>query len=88
MDENKLHNVIMEKREKLTVSGVKDLGVYNEELVELLTVMGFMTVKGENLHINKFDTQDGELKVEGTIYSVDYGEEKTAKGSFWSGLFK
>ena len=88
MEENRLHNVIMEKRERLTVSGVKDLGVYNEDLVELSTVMGFMTVKGENLHINKFDTQDGELKVEGTFYSVDYGEEKTAKGSFWSGLFK
>lgn len=88
MEENRIHNVILEKREKLTISGVKDLGIYNEDYIELSTVMGYMTVKGENLHINKFNTEDGELKVDGTVFSVDYGEEKTQKGSFWSGLFK
>lgn len=88
MEENRIHNVILEKREKLTISGVKDLGIYNEDYIELSTVMGFMTVKGENLHINKFNTEDGELKVDGTVFSVDYGEEKAQKSSFWSGLFK
>ena len=62
MEENKLHNIIMEKREKLSISGVKDIGIYNEEIVELSTVMGELVVKGSNMHINKFNTEDGELK--------------------------
>ena len=55
MEENKLHNIIMEKREKVSVSGVKDIGVYNEESVELTTVMGDLVIKGSNMHINKFN---------------------------------
>ena len=88
MEENKLHNIIMEKRERLSISGVKDIGIYNEELVELSTVMGELVVKGNNMHINKFNTEDGELKIEGSISSVSYEDEKMSKGSFWSGLFK
>ena len=76
MEENKLHNIIMEKREKLSISGVKDIGIYNEEIVELSTVMGELVVKGSNMHINKFNTDDGELKIEGNINSVAYEEEK------------
>ena len=88
MEENKLHNIIMEKREKLSISGVKDIGIYNEEIVELSTVMGELVVKGSNMHINKFNTDDGELKIEGNINSVAYEEEKMCKGGFWSGIFR
>lgn len=88
MEENKVHNIILEKREKLLISGVKDIGVYNEELVELSTVMGEMLVRGSNMHINKFNTADGELIIDGMIDSIAYEEEKENRGSFWSGLFK
>ncbi len=88
MEENKLHNIILEKREKLLISGVKDIGVYNEELVELSTVMGELVVKGSNMHINKFNTADGELIIDGNIDSVAYREETNGRGGFWSGLFK
>ena len=88
MEENKVHNIILEKREKLLISGVKDIGVYNEELVELSTVMGELVVKGSNMHINKFNTADGELIIDGSIDSGAYEEEKEGRGGFWSGLFK
>ena len=83
MEENRLHNIILEKREKLMISGVKDIGIYNETVVELSTVMGEMIVKG-----NKFNTSDGELIIDGTIDSVVYEEETEHRGGFWSGLFK
>ena len=88
MEENRLHNIILEKREKLMISGVKDIGIYNETVVELSTVMGEMIVKGNNMHINKFNTSDGELIIDGTIDSVVYEEETEHRGGFWSGLFK
>ena len=88
MEEIKLHNVIMEKREKLTVGGVKDIGIYNEEVVELSTVMGDMKIEGKKLHINKFNVEDGELKIEGEISAVIYEEIRENKGGFFSGLFR
>ena len=88
MEENKLHNVIMEKREKISISGVRDIGVYNEEVVGLSTVMGELVVKGYGMHINKFNIEDGELIIYGNIDSFAYEEEKNTKGGFWSGLFK
>ena len=88
MEENKLHNIIMEKREKLSISGVKDIGIYNEDSVELTTVMGELGVKGNNMHINKFNIEDGELVIYGSIDSVVYADETERKSGFWSGLFK
>lgn len=37
---NLVHNVILEGREKLSVSGVKDVDSFDESIVELYTEMG------------------------------------------------
>ena len=88
LEENKLHNIIMENRNRLSVSGVKDVGAFNEEMIQLSTSMGELIVKGYNLHINKLNIDDGELKIDGEIASLVYEESKGEKESFLSRLFK
>lgn len=90
-EDNKIkfpHNVFLEDRKKLTVSGVSDIGSFDEQTVVAYTDMGEMTVRGEGLHINKMSVDSGELTVEGEISAVIYSEtEKPREGGFFTRLF-
>lgn len=45
-----VHNLMMENREKLTVSGVIDVDSFCEDTIVLYTDMGTLTIKGSDLH--------------------------------------
>lgn len=81
------HNLILEERKKLTVSGVMDVDSFDEETVVAFTDLGELTIKGSNLHINKINVESGDLAVEGLIHSISYSEERKTTG-FFSKLFK
>lgn len=74
-----IHNIIMENRESLSMSGIKKVENFDEQIIVLLTEMGELTIKGENLHISKMDVDTGDLKVTGNIYGLIYNE--TSKGT-------
>mgnify|MGYP005779979847 CR=1 FL=1 len=59
------HNVILEDRHRLSISGVQDIDSYDEQSVIAFTELGELTIKGFDLHINKIDVQTGELDLEG-----------------------
>ena len=73
MSEN-VHNIIMENRKKLTVSGVTDVDRFDENTVLLYTNMGELTVKGNDLHVNELSVTNGEMNIEGEIDAVIYGD--------------
>ena len=84
-----IHNVIMENRGKLTVSGVEDVESFNEESVVLSTIQGMLTIDGSGLHINKLNVQTGELTVEGEISGLVYHNDGYSKNTgFFSRIFK
>lgn len=84
------HSLTMENREKLCISGVEDVDSFNDTVVVLQTNMGLLTIKGEDLHINKLNVENGELLVEGGIDSCEYSDNDISKreGSFFSRLFR
>lgn len=82
---NAVHNVILEGREKLSVSGVGDVDSFDESMVEIYTEMGMMEVKGADLHISKLNLESGEFTVEGRVDSVVYADKAEQKEK--SGLF-
>lgn len=84
------HTVIMEGRERLSVSGVEDVESFDEETIVLYTSKGMLIVKGQNLHIEKLSLDGGDLSVEGYVDSLRYEEESGRKGgeSLISRLFK
>ena len=82
------HNLILEDRKHLTVSGVSDIDNFDEETVVIYTQMGELTVKGSDLHINALNIDTGELTVEGNMYSFIYSDVDKSKGSFFSKIFK
>jgi len=82
------HNVIMEGRKNLTITGVMDIDSFDEETVIVFTEMGELTVRGINLHINKIDVDTGDLLMEGEIDSMVYSDNQPQKGGFFSRLFR
>ena len=58
------HNVIMEDRHTLTVSGISDVDSFDEQTVIVFTDMGELTVKGEGLHINRLSLEVGEIMID------------------------
>ena len=90
MDENinTVQNVIIESRKKLNISGVKDVSSFDDETILLDTVFGKMTVKGEGLHIESFNTVTGDIVANGKIYAVVYMSDVKNSGGFFSRLFR
>ena len=51
------HSVILEGREKLTISGVTDVHSFDEEQVLLETVRGMLVVRGQGLHVERLQLE-------------------------------
>lgn len=87
---NVIQNLVLENREKLSISGVLDVLSFDDQVVIVETELGLLTVKGENLRINKLSIDTSEVIVEGEIYNLIYSEndlDKKTTGIF-SKIFK
>jgi sporulation protein YabP len=87
----KVQNIIMENREKVSVSGVLDVESFNDECVVIETELGVLIIKGEDLHINRLNIDNSELNIEGGIISCEYNDRMGGKSSgsgFFGRLFK
>ncbi len=73
---------------KLNISGVKDVTSFDDETVLLDTVLGKMTVKGEGLRIESFNTETGDLSAVGKIHAVVYMSDAKVSGGFLSRIFR
>lgn len=95
IDERKINtgliqNLILENRGKLSVSGVIDVLSFDDLVIIMETELGLLTVKGENLKINKLSIDTSEVILEGEINTLSYSDkdfEKT-KSSLISKIFK
>lgn len=81
-----LHHLILENKEKLTISGVTDVDTFDEGKIVLFTEDDTLVVEGEDLHIQKLDVANGELAIDGNIYALQYTGNMADKGS--KGFFK
>lgn len=87
----KIQNIIIENREKISVSGIIDVESFNDECVIVDTELGVLVIRGEDLHISKLSIDNSELNIEGEIVSCEYNEKENTKsrgGSFLSRMFK
>ena len=76
------HNLILEDRRLLTITGVADIDSFDEQTVVLFTDVGELTVKGANLHINKLSVETGEVSIEGEVGLLAYADGRRGKLAF------
>ena len=88
---NVIQNIVLENREKLNITGVLDVLSFDDQIVILETELGLLTVKGENIRINKLSLDTSEVIVDGEISSLTYSQkaqEKNGGTSLLSKIFK
>lgn len=90
LNTNVIQNLILENREKLNVSGVLDVLSFDDQIIIIETELGLLTVKGDNLRINKLSTDTEEVIVEGNIFNLAYSERNNSgkDSSIFSKIFK
>lgn len=71
----KPHNLILQNRKELSLSGVTDVDRFDEKTILLYTQLGELTVRGRDLHVNAVSVESGEMSIEGDIWSLTYGEK-------------
>ena len=78
-----MHNLILENRKKLSVSGIEEVESFNEEEIILRTCEdGVLVIKGEDLHINKLSVDTGDVNIAGEVSAMDYIDRSPkSKGS-------
>lgn len=83
-------NIVLENREKLSITGVNDVLSFDDLIVILETQLGLLTVKGENLRINKLSIDNEEVIIEGNINCIMYSDKnsETKNTSFLGKIFK
>ncbi|HJJ12802.1 MAG TPA: sporulation protein YabP [Clostridiaceae bacterium] len=87
---NVIQNIVLENRERLNVTGINDILSFDDQVVILSTDLGMLTVKGNELKINKLNIDESEVKIEGNISSMSYSQnsEESKGESFFSKIFK
>ena len=87
---NIMQNLLLENRNKLNISGVLDVLSFDDQIVIVETELGLLTVKGDNLRINKLSIDTSEVIVEGDIISLIYSQKELDKKGegFLSKIFK
>lgn len=80
----KPHNLILENRQSLSLSGVTDVESFNDTEISLYTSMGDLVVRGKNLHVEAINLDTGDMSISGEIKSMVYGDKnRTKKLSLW-----
>ena len=83
------HEICVKDRRTMSISGVKEMISFDEQMVSMLTVCGELSVAGESLHVKVLDVDRGQVVIEGRIDDVDYVDNQPAETKgFWARLLR
>ncbi|WP_425288595.1 sporulation protein YabP [Salibacterium halotolerans] len=83
------HEVVMKSRESLEITGVKEVESFDNEEFLLETSMGFLSIRGNQLHIKNLDVHEGVISIEGKVDDLVYVDAAGEKSKGFLGkLFK
>ncbi|MBP3464223.1 MAG: sporulation protein YabP [Clostridia bacterium] len=86
---NIVQNVILENRKKLTLTGIKDVLSFDDEIIVVESELGLINVKGNDLKVNKISVETGDVIIEGIIKMIEYSDKDIlSKQSLISKIFK
>lgn len=87
--EERLHNLTLEGRSKLNISGVDEVVSFNEREVLLNINSVLLTVKGEGIKVDSVSKETGEVEISGeVITSMMYSRGVKRNESLLGRVFK
>ena len=82
MTEQHAGRLTMDARRRLTLTGATEVVRFDEELVELNTALGPLTIEGRELKLKCLSLDTGTVVVEGELSGLHY-EESRQKRRLW-----
>ena len=80
------HNLSLEDRSRLTLTGVSEAVSFEDHLVVLRTGLGMLHIHGQQLQLKSLCLEKGQAAVEGQICAMIYEEPR--ERSVWGRLFR
>lgn len=80
------HNITIQDREKISITGVEDIENFDERETVLYTALGKLMIKGRELRMERLSTDDGALVIHGQIDALEYSSS-SRQGSLLGRLF-
>ncbi|TFB21030.1 sporulation protein YabP [Filobacillus milosensis] len=89
-DRERDHELKLVNRRRMELTGVKDVDSFDTEEFLLQTTLGYLVVRGENLHMKNLNVEEGLLTIQGKIEAFSYIDDHQGnKGKgFLSKIFK
>ena len=81
------HTVMIDNRNRISLTGITDVGSFNEETVLLITALGELNITGAGLQVTKLDLESGNVTVEGKIISLTYADTVRKNTGFFARVF-
>ncbi len=81
------HDLRLDNRARLSVTGVREIESFDEESIVLHTTRGVLLIRGQALHLHTLSIDGGQVRVDGTVDALLY-EEPQKQGGFFSRLFR
>src|SRR5690625_338855 len=72
----KAHNIKINNRKELEISGVKDIDSFDNEEFLIETVMGYLVIRGHQLQLKNLNVDEGMIQIKGKIYELMYVEQE------------
>ena len=83
------HNIILENRNRLSISGVTDVEGFDDNSVSIYTVMGDLVIRGKKLKVEAVNIETGEMLITGEVKSLVWGDkDRTKKPTLWQKLIR
>lgn len=76
------HKLTIDERKRLNLTGAREVIHFDEELVELGTSQGVLTIQGSELRLKCLSLDDGAVVIQGSITAVLYDEPRQKRGLF------
>lgn len=79
--ENKKSSLMLEDRKKLMLTGVAEVICFDDKMITLDTNLGTLTIRGQELKMQKLDVQNGDVAIIGHVNSCTYTTTESKKDS-------
>ena len=76
------HELQIEARKKAVLTGVDEVVTMTETAAQVLTSAGALRIEGKDMHIARFNADEGALVIDGNFYGFRYADGVAAKGFF------
>ncbi|MBQ7859432.1 MAG: YabP/YqfC family sporulation protein [Faecalibacterium sp.] len=82
------HHLILEDREKLTITGVTRVLSCDEATACMDTSKGRLTLIGRQLSVCELSLEKGEVRLSGRVDQLEYAETRESAGGFFRRLVR